>query len=171
MQLMKLNLGSGDTPKRECLNFDALYFERRGARTDVIGRIEAMPFKNESFDRVLCSHVIEHFDYEDALELLRIIFDLLKRGGFCAIEGPCILGGYEYYVVKRDNVKRYIAMLYGLGPIARRRYGKLAQHKSGWTGPILAEAMKNTGFKIKYVGPGRTHGMGKRDFRVEGGKP
>lgn len=170
---MKLNLGSGDTPKRNYLNFDAAIFKRTksGTRTDVVGRIEAMPFKSNSFYLIFCAHVIEHFPFKGSLELLQICYDLLMVDGLCIIEAPCILGAYEVYVVRQNNIRKYIQMLYGTGPTAVKKYGELAQHKSGWTGPILAEEMKKIGFVIDYVGHGRGHGMGKRDFRVIGRKP
>lgn len=167
---MKLNLGSGDTPKKGYLNFDATIFRRpkSGTKTDVVGRIEAMPFKSESFEEVFSAHVIEHFPFKGSLELLQICYDLLKVDGLCIIEGPCLLGAYEVYVVRDNNIRKYIQMLYGTGPRAVKAYGELAQHKSGWTGPVLAEEMVKIGFTIKYVGHGRDHGMGKRDFRVVG---
>lgn len=167
---MKLNLGNGDTPKNGYVNFDAKLFVRPTARTDVIGRMENMPFKPESFDEIFSAHVIEHFQFDDSIKLLIACFDLLKGGGLCIMEAPCVIGGYDYYVNKMKDIDRYIRMLYGLGPGATKAYGKLAQHKSGWTGPILAKEMDKLGFEITRVTHGRSHGMGKRDLRVEGRK-
>ncbi|GAG27547.1 unnamed protein product, partial [marine sediment metagenome] len=123
---MKLNLGSGDTPKRGYINFDATIFKRvkTNTETNVVGRIEAMPFKLESFDQIWCSHVIEHFYFKGSLELLRICYDLLEVDGLCIMEGPCLLGAYEVYVVRDNNIRKYIQMLYGTGPRAVKAYGE-----------------------------------------------
>ncbi len=169
---MKLNLGCGSTPKKDFVNFDIHIFRRGEYHTDVVGLIQQIPFKDNSFKSILCSHVIEHFTFEYVPVVLQTIYNILEPAGIAVIEAPCILGGYDYYINKHNNIRKYLAMLYGLGPVARKLYTpEYAQHRSGWTGPLMAEQMEPIGFKIKYVGHGRTHGMGRRDFRVEGVKP
>ena len=70
---MKLNLGSGEMLKKKWINFDAQILNRGGVSTNVVGMIENIPFKENSFDEILCSHVVEHFYYEDALQMMRMI--------------------------------------------------------------------------------------------------
>jgi SAM-dependent methyltransferase len=175
MSGLKLNLGSGTMikdPAKGWVNLDTMVFyrgkDKNRISTTVLGKIEALPFKANSFVAVLSSHVIEHFEKAGAVEMLRIIHRVLRPGGVAVIEGPCILGGYWYYWQKNKNIQRLIEMLY-----PTRNPGKFGDgwhHKSGWTGPLVAEEMEKIGYKIRHVGPGMTHGFGKRDFRVEGVK-
>jgi hypothetical protein len=49
-----------------------------------------------------------------------------------------------------------------------KRWGDRWIHRSAWTKEIIAEEMRIVGFEIVHIGIGLTHGMGERDFRVEG---
>lgn len=168
---MKLNLGSGEMLKKKWINFDAQILSRGGVNTNVVGMIEDMPFKENSFDEILCSHVIEHFYYEDALQMMRDIHRVLKPGGVVIMEGPCVLGVYWYYIEGWGGRKEpdVINLIHAFYPRQNRdKYGDGWFHRSGWTGCYLAQEMVELGYKIRHVGKGWTHGMGKRDFRVEG---
>ena len=157
--------------KDDYVNFDAVVWtSRKGTRTNVIGRIEDLPFKLGAFEHIFCAHVLEHFTYWDAQELLKKCYDLLQSGGTCTMETPDIIGAYEFYVVRHNNIKKYIETLYG-AIWKRSPHGEFYQHKFGWTRELLAEEMAQVGFKILKTGVGMSHGMGKRDLRVHGGKP
>ena len=119
----------------------------------------------EYFAEILCAPVIEHFWETVALEVLCDLYILLRPGGKLILEGPDVLGGYWYYVEKLNNIKEYIEMLFAKRN--RVKYGELMAHRSGWTVDLAAEAMEKVGFKVVHKGIGLTHGMGKRDFRVE----
>lgn len=166
--LPRLNLGSGVMIKPEWTNFDCRHFEHGGLCTDVIGRIEDIVsiFGPDHFRTVLCAHVIEHFRYSDALKVLRDIYTIMKSGGKAILEGPDVLGGYDYWVTKKGNPREYIEMLFS--ERMRMKNGPEWTHRSGWTRDIMAEEMEKIGFKIVHKGIGLTHGMGPRDFRVEG---
>ena len=172
MRRMILNLGSGINPKKECLNFDPLVFVDRydRAKTDVIGIVQNLPFKPEVFDKIYSFHFIEHLYLHEAIQMLQDCFSLLRRGGKLITEGPCVLGGYDLYVIKEKNVRRYIDHMFS-PPSNQVTYGNYGAHHHGWTGPILAEEMTQIGFVVTHIGKGLSHGMGHRDFRVEGVKP
>lgn len=166
---MKLNLGSGALIWPGYVNFDFLHYRRGDVRTDVIGRIEQMPFKMGSFKRILCCHTIEHFYKTDAMKVIEDCYSLLRSGGILVMEGPCILGCYWYYVETKKDTSRFIDFIYG-GEDNRLKYGNGYAHKSGWTGGLMADAMRGIGFEIVKISDGQHHGMGRRDFRVEGRK-
>lgn len=167
---MKLNLGSGIMIKEGHVNFDAVVWtSRAGLKTNVIGRIENMPFKLGVFEHIFCTHVLEHFNYPDALDLLRKCLDLLQTGGTCTIETPCVVGAYDYYVVKHNNIKKYLETLYG-AVWHKSPHGEFGVHRSGWTREILAEEMAGVGFTILKTSHGLSHGMGNRDLRVHARK-
>lgn len=149
------------------INFDAVVWTHRRTKrkTNVVGRIEALPFKDDSFDHIFCAHVLEHFTYWDAQDLLQKMYALTKVGGTCTIETPCIVGAYEFYVVKHNNIKKYVETLYG-AIWKRSPHGEFYIHKFGWTKELLAAEMTQIGFTILNTGVGLSHGMGKRDLRV-----
>ena len=169
MKYEQLNLGSGGLIWPEYLNFDLRYHNRGHgyAQTDVIGDINNTPFKDGSFKLILCCHVIEHFYKTDAIAVIGRCYSLLKPGGKLVMEAPCIFGCYSYYVEVKKDMSRFIDFIYG-GEDSRLKYGNEYAHRSGWTGGLMSDEMETVGFKIISVGPGQLHGMGKRDFRVEG---
>jgi len=59
-----------------------------------LGDVLKTPFKNGSFDGVFCAHVIEHFDPERAIALLREIDRLLKPGGIFVLQTPVLHRGF-----------------------------------------------------------------------------
>ncbi len=52
------------------------------------GNILNTPFKDESFDILHCSHVIEHFGYPDITKVLDEMFRITKKGGYVIIRSP-----------------------------------------------------------------------------------
>jgi len=75
----------------------------------------------------------------------------------------------RFFREKKHTIHQLIEGFYPY--VNRLKYGPLMQHKSGWTNEVLSAEMKKVGFKIVHTGVGMLHGMGYRDFRVEGIKP
>jgi ubiquinone/menaquinone biosynthesis C-methylase UbiE len=68
-------------------DFDSI---KRGASRDngahfVVASGEALPFRNERFDAVVCNHVYEHVS--DAARMMREIHRVLRSGGACYFAG------------------------------------------------------------------------------------
>jgi len=166
---MKLNLGSGVMIWKGFVNFDCIkhYNNRTKLTTDIIGDVLQLPFKPLSFDEIYCIHVIEHLYLTDAVTMLRNCYTVLKPGGKLILEAPCIEGAWEFYVNRRNHIRRFIDFIYG-GERNRLRLGDTYCHRSGWTGPIAAQYMQKIGFRIAHTGVGEKHGMGIRDFGVHG---
>ncbi len=68
---MKLNLGCGADYRRKYLNCDI----DQNVNIDVRLDIKRLPFKNDSINEILISHVIEYYDVSD----LKLIFDEMLR--------------------------------------------------------------------------------------------
>jgi len=157
----------------EYINFDAVMINRPNGSTDVIGRIEDIStiFPEEYFNEILSSHVAEHFHPAEWKKILQDCFNLLKHGGKKVVECPDIVGIITLWNEKHHvlaNVSQLVSMIYGTG---QHKWANLGWHKWGYTQDTMADVMRDCGFKIIHKGIGRTHGMGKRDLRVEGVKP
>jgi len=166
-------MGSGLMIRKEWINFDNRILSHGGRSTDVVGEARDIStlFEKEVFSGVVAFHVLEHFIRDEAIKLLSYIFSLLKRQGKLIVECPDVLGMYDFYIKRKKDIQGLIYGLMGGNPEGLKYYGEGAYHRSGWTGPLMAEQMEKSGFKIKSIGIGLSHGMGSRDFRVEGFKP
>lgn len=167
----KLNLGSGEMLKKDYINFDMIRTTRNGMTTDCIGDLEQLEFQFEhgQYEEILCFHVIEHFTLTKAKKLLKDCFNLLKDDGILIMEGPDIHGIIELYNEKHpimDTPAKVIQQIYGSPTHIDDSTEQ--QHLWGWTRGLMRNAMMDAGFFIKHVGIGQSHGMGKRDYRVEG---
>jgi predicted SAM-dependent methyltransferase len=68
------------TPERKNLDKETNYVDHNLP--------EVMPFIEGTFDGILCGHVIEHFDCQDAVKILNDCFRLLKIGGLLVVSVP-----------------------------------------------------------------------------------
>ena len=172
----KLNLGSGRMLLPDYINFDAVEIVWGKMKTDILGRIEDIVsiFGENTFNKILCSHVIEHFYPQDAKKVLKDCLKILRPGGVLIVEAGCLQGQIEMYLANHSwfanngGIKQLIRSIFGQDQHA---WKELGWHHWIYTGDTMAEVMKSCGFEIAHKGIGRTHGMGKRDFRVEGRKP
>lgn len=168
LSMPRLNAGSGQMLKKEYINYDMKEWTHHGMITDVIGTIETITdtLPTDFFAEILNTHVIEHFREADALVMLADFHKLLRPGGKLILEGPDVLGAYWYYIEKKNDPGQYIECLFA--EANRLKYGDEMAHRSGWTCDIAAKALRTVGFTVIHKGFGMTHGMGRRDFRVEG---
>jgi len=88
-----LNLGSGDRtydkyPEKggfECINLDK---RLEWSRVDIAAHVRKIPFKNETFDYILASDIIEHFPFKYTKSLLTEWSRVLKGEGVLEIRTP-----------------------------------------------------------------------------------
>lgn len=69
------------TPERTNLDTEPNYVEHR------LGS-GPLPFEENTFDGILCSHVIEHFDCHEAVGILKECHRALKTGGVLVVSVP-----------------------------------------------------------------------------------
>ena len=90
-----LDIGCGNKPYAKILskyiisytgleiNQEVKYF---GNRADVYGNAKSLKFKDNSFDTILCTEVIEHID--DPFKVLNEIYRVLKPNGILILTAP-----------------------------------------------------------------------------------
>lgn len=82
-QMRKLNLGCGEDIKKGWINLD----KHNDYSANVIHDItNPLPFDDNYFDYVLCSHVIE--DFIDPLPLIDEMIRITRKGGYITIKVP-----------------------------------------------------------------------------------
>src|SRR3989344_1973734 len=90
--MKKLNIGCGDDIRKGFVNLD--YFKLPG-----VGVVHDLnhfpwPFKENTFDAVYASHVLEHVD--DLVKTMREIHRICKNGAEIIIRGPHFSCGVTY---------------------------------------------------------------------------
>jgi predicted SAM-dependent methyltransferase len=60
--------------------------------------VRPLPFPNESFEVVYCSHTLEHLHHEEALTLLKECHRVLKPAGICRVVVPDLAAIVERYL-------------------------------------------------------------------------
>lgn len=93
--LIRLNLGCGDKILPGYTNVD-LVQERANKKPDIICDVRKLKvFRDDYADEILSVHVIEHFYYWEASDLIKEWVRVLKPGGKMIIECPNILTACE----------------------------------------------------------------------------
>ncbi len=111
-----LNVGAGErtyvnypTNSYECINFDA----RRLETTDVVGDARSLSmFKDEEFDFILASDIIEHFPIKEVQDVLKEWSRALKMSGMIEFRLPNLAAICAQYARKK-NARNVSWLLYG----------------------------------------------------------
>ena len=71
---------------RKMKNLEYITADLESPIADVKLDIQDMPFEDESFDVVICNHVLEHVD--DDRKAMREVYRILKKGGWAILQVP-----------------------------------------------------------------------------------
>lgn len=105
LRVMKyLNLGCGTRYNNSWTNLD---FVSTGPNVLAHNLLNGIPFKNETFEVVYHSHVLEHFSQKDGIIFLRECFRVLKPNGLIRIAVP------DLEVIAREYIKNLELALEG----------------------------------------------------------
>jgi SAM-dependent methyltransferase len=147
----KLHLGSGSKRLQGWLNADLA-----GADVNLDIGVNRFPFVNDTFESVVCQHVVEHLDMEDELlHMLREVRRVMKPGGEFWIATPDlekICRGYVNekaqslfdYVLERDP----LSLTPDAPPqnVVNTSFYERGLHKNLFDFDILAWVLKRCGF-------------------------
>ena len=164
-----LNLGSGKSGKKSdnWINIDGF----KGKHVDYcLDFNKTLPFKNNTFDGIFCEHVLEHFNLEIGLKLLKECFRIMRPGGSLRIivpDGEKIIKTYfnnPSELQKKRSVDSNCAME-AVNSYFRQRY----EHQITYDEKLLTHQVTLAGFnKIFRVNFGK--GMFSLDIILDNDK-
>ncbi len=132
---MMLDIGCGENLKKGDIGLDF----RKTSSVDVVADARMLPFKDESFDHVYSSHLIEHVSHREVRSALVEWVRVLKRNGIIEIRCPDL---------------RARALLFFLAPSwqnVRNIYGEQDyvgnQHRCGFSFGLLKHLLESCGIE------------------------
>ena len=143
--IMKLNLGSGKRNKVGYVNIDAI----KHTDETIVGNILKLEYPNNSVDKILSSHVIEHLNKKEINTFFSECHRMLKINGELEIIAPCMLTIIKHFNNKTIDINYLDNFLYA------RHLHDYDYHKQGIYKEklmLLCEINKLNVVEIKYGG-------------------
>ena len=173
-QKLRLNLGCGDKILPGYINVDVVD-ERGGSEPDVLSDLRDLDvFEDDAADEILSVHVIEHFHYWEAHDVLKEWVRVLKPGGLMVVECPNLTTACQEILNNPDTAampgkegQRSMWVLYG-DPAWK---DPLMCHKWLYTPQSLARLMMECGLVDVRQAPARFKLREPRDMRLVAIKP
>ncbi len=108
---MKLNAGCGKNYLKEWINIDI----NPSIKCDFVMSAHNLEFENETFEKVMALHVIEHLGFFKTRYFLSESYRILKDGGNILIETPHIEKAFENFLKAETASEREIILgwIYG----------------------------------------------------------
>lgn len=128
-----LNIGTGGNDLVGWVNLD----ETKPG--DVLARVPPAPFRDECFDEILMSHVVEHMTLDDGRALIKECHRILKPGGVVTVivpDGKIV--ALAYLAGQIDNWKLNDWLLYS--------YCQESQHRWLYDRRTLTQTIADAGF-------------------------
>jgi len=164
VESVKLNLGCGSDLRPGYVNVDKFPASSEVVQADM----PVLPFKDNSADEIVLSHVLEHFGYADGELLCREMLRVLKPTGYALIEVPdiqwCVaqfLGAPEINAYTNPSYDYSTEHKWGLyaQSIWGDQHNDGLYHKWGYTAQRLLYLLHHVGFsgiEVTYV---QSHGV------------
>jgi len=136
----KLNLGSGDMPRKGYINID-INPEKKEYIDLFFDVTNKLPFEDESVIEIYSHHLVEHIDPEQFVLMLKDWFRVLIKGGRVEINTPDIEGIMKEFLT--TSYKRKEELMTGL--IGYPEDPLMRHHIIYWSGK-LEEMLSDAGF-------------------------
>jgi len=89
------------------INKDVIKFCLNEKLNVKFGSTTKIPFRDEFFDGIYCSHVIEHLDRDELIKASKEIYRVLKKGGICIIITPNFIHNIEEFYSDPTHVSPF----------------------------------------------------------------
>jgi len=135
-----LDIGCGESKLEGAIGIDI----RRTKSVDIIADARHLPFKDEVFDHVYSSHLIEHFSHREVKDVVKEWVRVLTKGGTIEIRCPWLRVRALIFFLRPTwgNVKH----IYG----GQEHEGNF--HKCGFSFNLLKELLEECGItKVRRV--------------------
>ncbi len=146
-----LHLGCGTNYKDGFINADLIFslkfWKRKTDKVDWIVDLRyPLPCDDEYFDGIFTEHTIEHLYPEDAINLLRECYRILKKNGIIRITVPDLDRYIDFcknsLAVPEDFRKKYKYCAEAIHHLAQDNY-----HLSVWNFELLKDSLEYVGFR------------------------
>ncbi|MDF2159407.1 class I SAM-dependent methyltransferase [Algoriphagus sp. CAU 1675] len=102
-------------------NEDTVEILKKNYKNVYFGRIPKIPFEDNKFDLIHCSHIVEHLYPNELYDFLKELDRTLNSGGYLVISTPLFWEGFynDLSHIKPYNPKvfqKYLCMLKGANP-------------------------------------------------------
>ncbi|MEM3091036.1 MAG: methyltransferase domain-containing protein [Candidatus Pacearchaeota archaeon] len=107
-----------------------------------------LPYEDNSVDLIYSSHVIQYFDREEVVPVLKEWNRVLKPRGLLRIAVPDFEAITNLYVNGRFPLKNFLGLLYGKMEMGMKggETGKIIYHKTVYDFLSLREVLESVGF-------------------------
>ena len=156
---INLNLGCGGRPINKWINIDNYDYEkndssRAGSYYDIKMDIRNLDCQDETVDKILLVHVIEHFVRWETIKLIRHYRDKLKIGGQLIVEMPDLHQCIKIYLQGKEapHMKTPIGNIsIGRTQFYGNQWDELEYetHKYVWDIEEFTNMLLSEGFNIK----------------------
>ena len=163
-KLVKINLGSFvDTIGQGWQNWDILQIQQHITQGHIFKQCDVrtgFPLPDNSVDLIRTSHLIEHLTLEEAQNLLREIYRVLKTGSLARISTPDIHTIIKHYFnLDMSFFNKIQPLEYIQAPTRAEKLSRLifGEHKAAYDFEMLKNFLEQAGFeagKIYRVSPG-----------------
>lgn len=153
---MKLNIGSGTTRLKDCVNIDI----EEKYHPNICADFRRLSYEN--IEEIQARHILEHFDREEAIKVLKLWHSWLAVGGKLIIETPDINRICEF--IAHPPVKYWASKEWMVRALYGSQEAEWAFHKDGWYKEKYEKILPELGFKVilikqkhSYVRYGKTN--------------
>ena len=176
---VNLHLGCGGHYLDDWINIDNFDYEnndssRNGSRFDLRMDIRHLDAANDSVDKMLLVHVIEHFERWETIKLLHVFFYNLKCGGTLIMEHPDLDGCIAWYLSRKKSITTPLGDLnMGFTQFYGNQWDELdyETHRYVWTKGEMKHVLEEIGFEILFLDNNTIFHETGRDMRVVARKP
>ncbi len=137
--MIKLNIGCG------WRNFGKDWIHIDGGDYDHLDykNITKLDFEDNSVDLIYASHVLEYFDRDEAVLVLKEWHRVLKNNGTLRIAVPDFYAMTQLYLLNQYPLKTFLGPLFG-----KMKMGEdMIYHKTTYDWNSLCEILTDTGFQ------------------------